>query len=573
MRATSGLSLIGRVEITIILFLVASTVSLSAQTFTSLLSFDVANGAYPYGAAVVQGLDGNLYGTTSIGGTNNCTHAGCGVFYQYNPTTQQEKVLYSFCALANCADGSNPQGGVVLGTDGNFYGTTVAGGANTTCSGGCGTIFQMTPAGVLTTLYSFSGGADGSDPQGPLLQASNGNFYATTSRGGGTSNAGTVFAINPKTRVLTTLHSFSGSDGANPFSGVIQATNGNLYGTTSSGGTFWGTVFQMTLAGKLTTLHVFNGSDGGFPNGLLQATDGNLYGTTLVGGNNTDCNFSSCGTIYKMTLTGVLSTLYSFTDGADGAQPSAGLIQATDNKFYGTASQGGNVLPNCSSLGCGTIFSFSGSTLTPLHSFVFTDGSSPAENLYQATSGILYGLTGAGGNSGNQCDCGTLFSLSMPGLGSFVQALPYSGKVGATINFLGQGFTSSSTVSFNGKSSTPTVISGTNLTAKVPNGATTGPVTITTVTGSLKSNQKFRVIPQIKTFSPPSGPVGTVVTITGVSLIQTTRVTFGGVKATVVTINSDTQVTATVPTGAKTGHIVITTPGGTATSAGTFAVT
>jgi len=421
---------------------------LFAQTFTSLVSFDIANGAYPYSGAVVQGLDGNLYGTTSIGGTC-ATHAGCGVFYQYNPTTLQEKVLYSFCSLANCADGSNPQGGVVLGTDGNFYGTTSFGGANIqACFGnlGCGTVFQMTPAGVLTTLYVFTGGADGGDPQGPLLQASNGNFYGTTYLGGGTSNAGTVFAINPKTHALTTLHSFTGADGSNPQSGVIQATNGSLYGTTQSGGTGSGTVFQMTLAGKLTTIHIFNGSDGGFPNGLLQATDGNLYGTTLFGGTSTGCNGGSCGTIYKMTLGGVLTTLYSFTDGADGAQPSAGLIQATDNKLYGTASSGGNKLSNCSNLGCGTIFSLSGSTLTPLHSFDYTDGSGPSTRLLQATSGVFYGLTDNGGNSFNQCDCGTLFSLST-GLGGFVQALPYSGKVGATINFLGQGFTSSSTVS------------------------------------------------------------------------------------------------------------------------------
>jgi uncharacterized repeat protein (TIGR03803 family) len=466
----------------------------------------------------------------------------------------------------------------VLGTNGNFYGTTAFGGSTTqacfTGIVGCGTVFEITTAGTLTTLHVFSG-SDGGDPQGALVQAPNGNFYGTTFKGG-TNNDGTVFEMTAA-GTLTTLHSFNGSDGSNPLSGVIRAVNGNFYGTAPFGGAdLSGTVFQMTPGGTLTTFHTFNGSDGASPNGLVQATDGNLYGTTAGGGTSSACNGGSCGTVFKLTLKDTLTTLHSFDDGVDGAQPSAGLIQATDKNLYGTTPLGGaNKLSACTgNLGCGTIFAITtGGTLTTLHSFDYTDGLEPGASLLEATSGILYGTTDNGGSSSNGCDCGTIFSLSMPGFGASVQALPYSGKVGATIGFLGQGFTSSSTVSFNGHSSTRTVISGTYLTAKVPSGATTGLVTITTSSGSLQSNQKFRVIPQIKTFSPPSGPVGTVVTITGVSLKQTTAVAFGGVKAIVVTVNSDTQVTATVPSGAKTGHIVITTPGGAATSSGTFAVT
>lgn len=497
----SGLLSFTPVRIAVFLLLICAVASSSpAQTFTSLVSFDVTNGAYPYSSSVVQGRDGNLYGTTSIGGANNgCGgHSGCGTFYRYNPATNTLTVLYSFCALSNCADGANPQAGVVLGSNGNFYGTTAFGGSTTeacfTGVVGCGTVFEVTPAGTLTTLHVFSG-PDGGDPQGALLQATSGYFYGTTFKGG-TSNDGTVFAMTPAGK-LTTLHSFSGSDGTNPQSGVIQATNGGFYGTTPFGGTYSaGTVFAMTPTGTLTTIHNFDGSDGVFPNGLVQAADGNLYGTTDGGGTSTACDGGSCGTVFKMTLKGALTTLQNFDDGPDGADPSAALIQANDKNLYGSASSGGSSV-SCSSgiAGCGVVFEItSANTLSPLHAFDGTDGSSPGAILLQATSGIFYGTTTSGGSSFNDCDCGTIFS-SNTGLSPFVQALTYSGKVGSTIEFLGQDFTKSSTVSFNGTPATPTGGSGTFLTVKVPSGATTGIVTITTSKGSLQSNQSFRVIP------------------------------------------------------------------------------
>ena len=171
-------------------------------------------------------------------------------------------------------------------------------------------------------------------------------------------------------------------------------------------------------------------------------------------------------------------------------------------------------------------------------------------------------------------NCGVLYSWKSSGLPAFVSLLPDSGKVGKVIEFLGQGFVSGkTTVSFNGTAAKPTVVSSTYLTAPVPNGATTASVTVTTSGVTLTSNRIFRVTPQITSFKPTSGAVGTVVTITGVSLIQTKKVTFGGVAATSFSITSDLQVKATVPTGAKTGKIVITTPGGTATSPGVFTVT
>jgi uncharacterized repeat protein (TIGR03803 family) len=465
------------IAVFLILFCAAATNSLSAQTFTSLVSFNFTNGASPYQSSVVQGRDGNLYGTTSLGGANN---GCCGTFFRYNPVTNTLTVLYSFCALS-CADGANPQGGVVLGTNGNFYGTTAS------------TVFEITPAGTLTTLHVFSG-ADGADPQGPLFQASNGNFYGTT-RFGGANSDGTVFAMTPA-GTLATLHSFSGIDGANPQSGVIQAANGGFYGTTPFGGAnSSGTAFQMTPSGTVTTIHSFNGFDAASPNGLVQAADGNLYGTTLDGGTSTACAPWTCGTVFKMTLKGTLTILQSFDDGINGAWPSAGLIQGSDKNLYGSAAVGGLSGFPCpfGIPGCGTIFQItSAGTLFSLHSFDSTDGSYPYASLLQATSGIFYGTTLDGGDP--SCYCGTVFSLNT-GLGPFVQALRYSRKVGNTIEFLGQGFTKSSTVSFNGTLATPTGGSSTFLTVKVPSGATTGLVTITTSKGSLQSNKIFRVIP------------------------------------------------------------------------------
>ena len=185
----------------------------------------------------------------------------------------------------------------------------------------------------------------------------------------------------------------------------------------------------------------------------------------------------------------------------------------------------------------------------------------------QHTNGMLYGVTSAGGTS----SLGTVYSVDM-GLGSFVALTRYRGKVGGVVQILGGGLIGTSSVAFNGAPASFTVVSDTYLTAVVPNGATTGPVTVTTAGGNLTSNNTFRVRPVILSFSPSSGPAGTAVTLSGTTLAQTTRVAFGGVKATTFVVNSDMQVTATVPTGAQTGRIIIGTPDGIAVSVGTFTV-
>lgn len=517
----------------------AAVASSATTTFTTLLSFDNTNGANPQFGSLVQGFDGNFYGTTYEGGAN-----GYGTVFKIT-STGTLTALHSFAST----DGAYPYAGVVQGIDGNFYGTTYGGGAN-----GDGTVFKITPTGTLTTLHSFAG-TDGEYPVAGLVQASNGNFYGTT-YGGGANEYGTVFEITPG-GTLTMLHSFTSASDS-PQAGLILATDGTFYGTTSgANGTGYGTVFQITGSGTLTTLHNFEYTDGAYPfAGLVQGADGNFYGTTAQGGTN------GYGTVFQITPGGTLTTLHSFAEGIDGGSPFAGLVQATNGNLYGTTYKGG-------ANGYGVVFQITtGGTLTTLHSFDATDGEYTGAGLEQATSGTFYGTTPDGGANGY----GTIFSLSV-GLGPFVETLPLAGKVGGAVIVLGTNLTGATSVSFNGTAATFTVVSASEITTAVPPGATTGRIQVITPNGTFNSNAVFRVMPQILSFTPPSGPVGTVVTITGVSLTQTKQVTFGGVPATSFTVNSDIQVTATVPTGAQTGRIIITTAGGTAISATPFGVT
>ena len=273
-------------------------------------------------------------------------------------------------------------------------------------------MFSITPSGNYTLLHSFAG-SDGAEPQGTLLLASDGNFYGTTTSQG-SNHGGTLFRIT-SSGAFTTVYNFctlgACHDGSGPFGGLAQGTDGYLYGTTTSGGTgfLYGTVFKITLNGVLTTLHSFVSSDGSSPQGkLVQASDGNFYGTTTSGGNTQACTFG-CGTVFKITANGTFTPLHNF-DGTDGSFVLAGLIQASDGKLYGTAGRGGNA-QNCTT--CGTIFDITlGGTLTTLHNFAGfpTEGSLPVGGLMQASNGIFYGITEAGGSTGD----GSVFSLVIP---------------------------------------------------------------------------------------------------------------------------------------------------------------
>ena len=236
---------------------------------------------------------------------------------------QNLNILHNFCSQTNCADGSSPTRALIQGADGNFYGMTQGGGVvNPLCAPFCGTIFKITPTGVFTHLHSFCSQPNCADGEGigALIQATDGNFYGTS--GGGASGYGMVFKLTPE-GVFTTLHSFDFTDGSGP-SFLIQATDGNFYGTTETGGASancfkvnCGTVFKLTPEGVFTTLHSFDFTDGTGPAFLIQATDGNFYGTTGTGGAN--CPDSGCGTVFKLTPQGVFTTLHLF-DGT-GARP------------------------------------------------------------------------------------------------------------------------------------------------------------------------------------------------------------------------------------------------------------
>jgi len=481
----------------IFLFIVAAAIVSPAQTFKTLYNFCGGLGGdctdSVSNAALIQSTDGKFYGAATSGGAN-----GYGMVFRITPGGTLTE-LYSFCSQTNCTDGANPGYGLVQGTDGNFYGTTLGGGAYAcadSSQGGCGTVFKITPAGTLTTLHSFDN-VHGAYPNGALVQGAAGSFYGTTLGGGPNCQTevgcGTVFKITPE-GTLTTLHNFDGNDGELLYGGLVQGTDGNFYGTTSSGGAnqtcsvFCGTIFKITPAGALTTLHNFDGTDGAYPEGpLVQATNGNFYGTTAGGGEHTG------GTVFKLTPKGTLTSLYSFcaTDGcADGYNPQAGLVQGTDGNFYGTAEVGGT------NYYYGTAFRITpGGTLTVLHSFDGTDGENPFAGLLQATNGVFYGTTNGGGKGDcSDYGCGTVFEVSV-GLGPFVKTEPTSGKVGARVVILGNNLTGLTAVSFNGTAATFRVMSSTEITATVPTGATTGALEVTTPTKLLKSNVAFRVAP------------------------------------------------------------------------------
>jgi uncharacterized repeat protein (TIGR03803 family) len=472
---------------------VAAAIAAQGQTFNSLVSFDLTNGATPWLMSLVQDRDASLFGTTSAGGAFQW-----GTVFKIS-VGGKLTTLHTFTD----DDGVYPYGALVLGIDGNLYGTTEAGGENSGCADyGCGTAFKITPQGQLTTIYTFcaqSGCADGAHPGAGLLQAADGSFYGTTTEGGTASNSctngcGTVFRITPA-GILTTLYRFCSqsncADGSGPTAGLTEAADGSLFGTTVYGGIYnGGTIFQIYPRGALTTLHSFSGADGARPvAGLVRAADGNFYGTTYMGGAN--CSYG-CGTVFEMTPVGKLTTLHSF-DNSDGANPYDRLLQASDGNFYGTTQSGGGST-------YGTVFEITPSgVLTTLYNFCSqascTDGAYTNNGLAQDTNGNLYGTTFEGGDlSCGLFGCGNVFSLDV-GLGPFVAFVRSYGKVGQTGGILGQGFKGTSSVSLNGTPAKFTVVSDTFIKATVPAGATTGYVTVTTPSGVLTSNVPFRVLP------------------------------------------------------------------------------
>jgi len=437
--------------------------------------------------------------------------------------------LYSFCSETLCTDGDDPYAGLTQGTDGSFYGTTYYGGADV-----YGTIFKITRSGMLTTVRSFClqpGCTDGATPYAAVVQATNGAFFGMTAYGG-TNGYGTVYKLGAD-GVIATIHNFCSrplcGDGSAPLGELIQATDGSFYGTAWEGGAHGnGTVFKITPVGALTVLYSFCSQspclDGQLPTaGLIQGTDDNFYGTTSEGG------ASGFGAVFKIAPNGILTTLHSFAS-TDGAYPQAALVQGQDGSFYGTTNQGGTN-------GYGTIFRITATgILTTLHSFDLTDGSEPFSGLVQATDGYFYGTTSAGGTNLN----GTIFRISPSG--AFTTLYSFCAQTNCP----------------DGADPWAALLQGTD-----------GNFYGTTLSGGVnRRGSVFRLSVGLGPFvkpQPTSGASERQVKILGNNLSGATSVTFNGTPAT-FTVVSPSLITTTVPAGATTGTVQVVTPGGTLSS-------
>jgi uncharacterized repeat protein (TIGR03803 family) len=469
-----------------LLFGAAAMVS-PAQTFTTLYSFcaqsGCPDGAYPDGA-LLQATDGNLYGTTHSG-----SNISAGTIFKIT-TNGALTTLYDFCSPAGiCPQNIGAEAPLIEATNGNLYGTTFGVAEQSVFAG---SIFEIT-SGKVRTLHSFctqSRCADGENPAG-LVQAADGDFYGTTEFGGAcgySTGCGTVFKITPS-GVLTTLYDFckdGGStcaDGQYPLAGLVQASNGDFYGTTYFGGDHdSGTIFKITAAGALTTLDILCTGAGPCNSepqvGLIQASNGDLYGTTISGGP------AGYGTIFKLTPAGALTTVHNFCSQeacADGGTPVAPLVEGSDGNLYGSTGFFGPA-------GQGTIFK-----ITPSGALTTLWGAG-VTTLMQDTDGNFYGTIALGGIYG----AGEVFQLSA-GLAPFVKTLPPSAQSGAPVKILGSNLTGASSVTFNGTPAVFSVPSGrgivTEISALVPAGATTGTVQVVTPGGTFSSNVPFQVLP------------------------------------------------------------------------------
>ena len=442
----------------LVLAVAVLTAAAHAQTYSVLYNFSPGTksgdpSSPQYSGNVAQDHDGNLYSTTPAGGAL-CSF--CGVVFKITPSGTLSHVLdFNYPSGA----GYTPYSGLTLGTDGNFYGTTDVGGTFN-----FGTIFKISTGGNLTKLYDFgtckSPCKEGEYPKAPPVQGRDGSFYGTTLHSTDGTDNGIVYKVTPNGK-YTPIYAFDGISGGNPQDPLTLGTDGNFYGTTAKGGktiqNCWGSsptcgmVFKITTGGKVTFLYKFDQAHGAGPLGpLVQASDGNFYGTTSAGG-----NASGDGVIFKITPQSKFTLLYALNGSVDGKTPSAGLTQVTDGKgntvaLYGATQAGG-------SKGYGTLFKVSLSgTFTRIYDFDNATGATPEVTLVQNTSGMLYGETFNGGSGG----AGTFYSLDDQ-LPPFVSLVSTSGKVGDSIEILGQGLNGTTGVSLNGKAAHFTIVSDT----------------------------------------------------------------------------------------------------------------
>jgi len=437
-----------------------------AQVATNFYSFrSVVGGLEPEYVDLAQDRSGRIVGTTELSWEGN------GVVFRLFPSGAGSQI-YEFEGFSS---GAFPNGGVMLATDGNLYGTATSGG-----SANGGVLFRITPSGEYAVVYNFG---DNSFPYSPPIEASDGNLYGVTSGIGG----GSYVYRYTRAGTFSVIYSLDVIHGSFAWLPPLQAADGNLYVTASQGGTYsCGAILKMTTSGIYLASYSFPcGAAGNYPVGsLIQASDGNFYGTTLaatvtIGGSSYDT-----GSIFKITQAGAVTTLHNFQlDGIDGNSPDTSLVEGSDGYLYGTTQLGG--LTNA-----GTIFRISKpGAYSQVYSFTQDVGRFVRGSIMQHTNGKFYGTTIYGGAH----DYGAVYSLDM-GLGPFVTFVRATGKIGQTVQILSQNLTGATSVTFNGIPATSfNVVSDTYLTAVVPTGATTGKVVVTTPNGALTSNQNFRI--------------------------------------------------------------------------------
>jgi uncharacterized repeat protein (TIGR03803 family) len=459
-------------------FIFGLAVCAQAQTYTDLANFNGQNGSGS-NVPLIQATDGNFYGASGADTFGN--------IFQVTPSGKIT-AIYKFCSQPKCADGENPFWGPILGSDGNLYGVAQTGGSHAGSQYGSGTFYKMTLSGEITILYTFCSAGpctDGQYPNGIIL-ASDGNFYGTT-YGGGQFNKGEIFQISA-TGNLKVLYSFCSlancSDGFEPEAPPIQASNGNIYGVTHGGD---GVVYELTPAGTYAMLHHFCSEsgckDGGQTTELVEGTNGNIFGTTVQGGSHDH------GTVFEVTSTNQYIVLDSF-DYLRGS-PFAGLALANDGNLYGTTigpggvENGGTIYEITPEGRYTQLYTFTECSIS---------GYNPVAPLFQGTDGLLYGTTLYGGNGteGGCGGSGTIFTLAN-NLSPLVETVPVAGPTGKSVIILGNALTGSTSVTFNGVEAKFTVESDTYIKATVPAGATTGTVSVVTPSGTLNSNPQFVV--------------------------------------------------------------------------------
>ncbi len=534
------------VIVTVAVSAIPSHAQIPSPTLVYQFQGGLTNVWFPYGP-MAQGQDGNLYGT----GQGRAANGNGGVF-KITPAGVESLVASFPSSWTNNCGFS----GLTLAMDGNFYGACQIGGANN-----AGLIYRVTPAGVLTDIYDFlNTTTDACCPLGALVLGANGDLYGTTGEFGSSSSPQVAFSISTA-GVYKTLYTFA--NGNSLPSLLTAGGDGNFYGTEADADGFGnvGGVFRISSGGAFKLLYGFVAStDVYYPSsGVVRDSNGKLYGTTSF-----PSGTDGSGTLYDVTTGGKVTDIYNFPSSLNFDESANNMIQASDGNLYGASYNGGTGAS-------GGLYELTSANVFSSYSFASDSnmGGSPKAPLVQTTSGIIYGSN----SSGNALTGGALFELNI-GAAPFISLVTpvYSGKVASTVGILGQGFSSKSVVEFGGTKATTTKLTGTTyILATVPTGALTGDITVTTGSTVLSTTASYKITPTYKSFTPSSGPVGTVVTFNGTGLTQTTKVTVDKISAS-FTVISDSEITLTVPTGAATGKIAVTTKGGSVTSSTSFTV-